>query len=93
MGLYLLCNNGGALTFGWGEVLGLLSSVALAGALVFGERGLAELDAVAVAGTQIAMSFVVSLVCALAFEAPVNLAAVQPIAWGTIAFSACFLRA
>lgn len=88
VGLYLLCNNGGALTFGWGEVLGLLSSVALAGALVFGERGLAELDAVAVAGTQIAMSFVVSLVCALAFEAPVNLAAVQPIAWGTIAFLA-----
>ena len=87
-GLYLLCSNGGALTFGWGEALALLSSVALAGALVFGERGLAELDVVAVAGTQIAASFVVSLVCALAFEPVVDVAAVQPFAWGTVAFLA-----
>lgn len=87
-GLYLLCNNGGALTFGPGEALALLSSAALAGALVFGERGLAELDAVAVAGTQIGMSFVVALVCALAFEPPIDVAAVQPLAWGTVAFLA-----
>lgn len=87
-GLYLLCSNGGALTFGWGEILALLSSVALAGALVFGERGLEKLDATTVAGTQIAASFVVALLCALAFEPPVNLAAVQPVAWGTIAFLA-----
>lgn len=90
VGLYLLCNNGGALTFGMGEVLAILSSVALAGALVFGEKSLAKLDAVSVAGTQIAASFVVALVCALAFEAPVDLTAVQPVAWGTIAFLALF---
>lgn len=88
VGLYLLCNNGGALVFGWGEILALLSSVALAGALVFGEKGLAKLDAVTVAGTQIAASFVVSLLCALAFEPMVNVVAVQPMAWGTIAFLA-----
>lgn len=88
VGLYLLCNNGGALVFGWGEALALLSSVALAGALVFGEKGLAKLDAVTVAGTQIAASFMVSLVCALAFEPLVDLATVQPMAWGTIAFLA-----
>lgn len=88
VGLYLLCSNGGALSFGWGEILALLSSVALAGALVFGERGLEKLDATAVAGTQIAASFVVALVCALAFEPPVDLAAVQPVAWGTVAFLA-----
>ena len=87
-GLYLLCSNGGAPVFGLGEVLALLSSVALAGALVFGERGLAKLDAVTVAGTQIAASFVVALACALAFEPMVDLAAVQPLAWGTIAFLA-----
>ncbi len=89
-GLYLLCSNGGAFALGWGEVLALLSSVALAGALVFGERGLERVDAVAVAGTQIAASFVMSLVCALAMEPPIDLAAVQPFAWGTIAFLVVF---
>lgn len=87
-GLYLLCSNGGAPSFGLGEILALLSSVALAGALVFGEKGLEQLDAVTVAGTQIAASFVVALACALAFEPPVNVLAVQPLAWGTIAFLA-----
>lgn len=87
-GLYLLCSNGGAPSFGLGEVLALLSSVALAGALVFGEKSLQQLDATTVAGTQIAASFAVALVCALAFEPPVNFATVQPVAWGTIAFLA-----
>lgn len=89
-GLYLLCSNGGSFSFGPGELLALLSSVALAGALVFGERGLEKLDAIAVSGTQIGMAFVLALGSALAFEAPVDLAAVQPAAWGTIAFLALF---
>ena len=83
-----MCSNGGAPSFGLGEILALLSSVALAGALVFGERGLEQLDATTVAGTQIVASFVVALACALVFEPPVNVAAVQPVAWGTIAFLA-----
>lgn len=87
-GLYLLCNKGGALSFGPGELLALLSAAAMAGALVFGERGLAQLDAVAVAGTQIALSFVVSFACALVFEPMVNVAHVKPFAWATIAFLA-----
>ena len=74
VGLYLLCSNGGAPSFGLGEILALLSSVALAGALVFGERGLEQLDATTVAGTQIVASFVVALACALVFEPPVNVA-------------------
>ena len=87
-GLYLLCSNGGSFDMGWGEILALISSVALAGALVFGERGLQRIDAMAVAGTQIAASFALSLVCALALEPLPNLATVQPFAWGTIAFLA-----
>ena len=66
----------------------LLCSNGGAGALVFGERGLEQLDATTVAGTQIVASFVVALACALVFEPPVNVAAVQPVAWGTIAFLA-----
>lgn len=88
LGLYLLCSNGGALTFGLGEILALASSVALAGALVFGQKGLAELDAISVAGSQIGMAFVLSLICALLFEPPVPLGDVAPFAWVTIAFLA-----
>ncbi len=38
-GLYLLCSQGGSLAVGPGELLALGSSVALAGALVFGKQG------------------------------------------------------
>lgn len=90
VGLYLLCSNGGASSFGLGEILALLSSVALAGALVFGQKGLEQLDAATVAGTQIAASFVVALLCAFAFEPPVDVVSVQPAAWGIIVFLALF---
>lgn len=87
-GLYLLCSSGGTLTFGLGEALALLGSATTAGALVFGAHGLKKLDAITIAGTQIAASFVLSVVCAVAMEPMVNVADVQPIAWGTIVFLA-----
>lgn len=87
-GLFLLCSNGGAFVFGAGEVLALLGSVGIACALVFGEKGLANLSVAAVSTTQIGMTFALSLVGALAFEPPLNVAAVQPVAWGVIAFLA-----
>ena len=68
VGLYLCAATGGAPSFGLGEILALLSSVALAGALVFGERGFGAADATTVAGTQIVASFVVALACALDFS-------------------------
>lgn len=89
-GLYLLCSQGGSLAVGPGELLALGSSVALAGALVFGKKALAELDAVTVAGTQIAVAFALCLGCALAWEPMLDVAAVQPVAWGIIAFLALF---
>lgn len=87
-GLYLLCSQGGSLSVGAGELMALGSSVALAVALVFGKEALAELDAVTVAGTQIAVAFLLCLGCAIVLEPPVNLAAVQPVAWGIILFLA-----
>lgn len=87
-GLYLLCCNGGSFSFGLGEVLALLSSAAIAGALVFGEEGLADLDAMVISGTQITVTFFLALACALIFEPPVNVAAVRPEAWAVIAFLA-----
>lgn len=88
VGLYLLCSSGGAFTFGPGEFCGLLTAVSLAGALVFGERGLARMDVVTVSGTQIFVTFIASLAGALLFDQPLNVAAVQPIAWGTVVFLA-----
>lgn len=87
-GLYLLCSSGGSFTFGWGELCGLLTAVSLAGALVFGERGLARMDVVTVSATQIFATFAFSLVGALLFDRPLDVAAVQPLAWGTVAFLA-----
>ncbi len=87
-GLYLLCSQGGSLAVGAGELFALASSVALAGALVFGKQALVELDAVTVAGTQIAVAFALCLGCALLWEPALNVAAVRPVAWGIIAFLA-----
>lgn len=89
-GLYLLCSNGGSFSFGWGELFAVLSSLSLAGALVFSQDALEKLDAVAISGAQIGVTFLMALACALAFEAPVDVAAVQPVAWGAIAFLALF---
>ncbi len=87
-GLYLLCSSGGSFTFGLGEVCALVTAISLAGALVFGERGLERMDVVTVSGAQIGITFVACLAGALLFEKPLDIAAVQPVAWGTIIFLA-----
>lgn len=87
-GLYLLCCNGGSFSFGAGEALSLLSSAAIAGSLVFGEKGLEKLSAPTIAGTQILAAFVLSLAAALAAEPVVDVATIEPVAWGVIAFLA-----
>lgn len=88
VGLYLLCSNAGTLSFGIGEILSLVAAASMAGALVFGQKGLSQLDAVSIAGSQIGMAFVLSLVCAVLLEGPIDTAAVTPSAWGIIAFLA-----
>lgn len=87
-GLFLLCSNGGSFAFGAGEALALLGSVGIACALVFGEKGLANLSVVTVSATQVGVTFVASLIGALAFEPPLDAAAVTLEAWAVIAFLA-----
>lgn len=89
-GMYLLCCDGGAFSFGVGEALALACSILLGGSLVLAEAALEELDAIAIAGTQIGMSFALSLVGALVLEAPPVLADVQPVAWAVIVYMALF---
>lgn len=86
LGLYFLCCNGGSFTFGWGEALGLLSSVAMAGSLVFGEKGLQNMNVMTISTTQIGFSFVASLIGALVLEPDFSVMQVEPSAWIIILF-------
>ena len=47
VGLFFLCGFGGLSGFGAGEVLSLLGALAMAAALLFGERALSEISAAA----------------------------------------------
>ena len=55
---------------------------------MFGERGMARMDVTAMSFAQIAVTFVVSLAGTFAFDGPLDVAAVQPEAWGVVAFLA-----
>lgn len=89
-GLYLLCCNGGALQFGWGELFGLASSAMFAASLVFGERGLGEIDPIALSTAQIGITFVAALAAAIAFEPVPAFELVPAASWVSIAFLGLF---
>lgn len=88
VGLYLLCSGGARFTFGWGEALALASSVFVAGSLVFGEKGLSALSAVAVSFTQLAFTAIACVVMALCIDGAPHFAAIEPTAWLVIAYLA-----
>ncbi len=88
VGLFLLCSGGGTLAFGWGEALSLLCSAACAAALVFSERGVVRTDVSALAFTQIAATFLLSLAGVLAFDRPLDVASVGFDAWAIVTFMA-----
>lgn len=80
-GLYLLCSNGGSFSFGFGELLGLLSSITMAGSLVFGEKGLQNMNVMTISTAQIGLTVIFSLLGALILEPDFQITAVQPNAW------------
>ena len=88
VGLYLLCCNGGSLSFGAGEVVGLASSVFFAAALVFGERGLGDVSAATLSVVQIGATFLAAVPLAAAFEPAPDVAAVSGMSWAAVAFLA-----
>lgn len=80
-GLYLLCSNGGAFTFGWGEVLAIFCAVTGAGAFVFGEKSLKDLDEITVSAVQTWLTFALSLPFSIFLEGRFDIMAVTPSAW------------
>ena len=87
-GLFLLCCNGGAFSFGWGEALALLDALCLAGMLVFGEKALKQMDVLAVTALQIGVTAAISLLGAVCFDDPAVLARADTVAWGTVVYLA-----
>lgn len=81
VGLYFLCCNGGSFSIGWGEALALLSSVAMAGSLVFGEKGLQDMNAMTISTMQVGITFGASLIGALVLEPNFHMTSVEPSAW------------
>ena len=87
-GLYLLCSNGGTFSFGWGETLGVLVAVCVAGALVWGEKSLKILSPLTVSLTQLLVTALISVPGALLFERGTDLSAIRPSAWWVIVYLA-----
>ncbi len=90
IGLYLLCFDGENLVFGKGEVTALITAISIAGALVFGEESLKQLDAVAVSAVQAGITALISLPCALIFESTEVLGRVTAPAWLVVLYLAIF---
>ena len=90
IGLYLLCFDGEKLVFGKGEVTALITALSIAGALVFGEESLKQLDAVAVSAAQAGITALISLPCALIFESIEVLSRVTLPAWLVVLYLAIF---
>lgn len=88
LGSYLLCGLGGLSSFGLGEVIALLSALMMAGALVFGGRALAKVDAITLSASQTAISAIAAIFCAFFFGAEWNLNVITFEIWGIIIYLA-----
>ena len=90
MGLYFLCFDGTSFVFGKGEVTALITAISIAGALVFGEESLKQLNPVTVSAVQAGITALISLPCALIFESTEVLSRVSLPAWLVILYLAIF---
>ncbi len=88
VGLYLLCCFGGLGGFGLGEMLSLFAALLMAGALLFGEKAMAQMSAVTLAAIQTATSAVVAALACFLFEGGVQLASATWTVWGIILYLA-----
>ncbi len=87
-GLFLLCGFGGLSGFGAGEVLSLLGALAMAAALLFGEKAMSELGAAALATVQIGVSALAAIIAALFLEGGVHISGAAGSVWAVILYLA-----
>lgn len=90
IGLYLISMNTGTFHLGTGEILSLICSLAMAGALVWGENSLNNFSPATVSFLQMGVTAIAGFVCALFLEPIPVLSAVEPKAWYIILYLAIF---
>lgn len=88
VGLYLMCGYGGLGGFGMGEVFSLISAALLAGALIFGERGVTKMSAMSLTCLQSGMSALMALICAVVFEHGISMENIDLKIWLIIIYLA-----
>lgn len=88
LGLYLLCANGAAFRLGTGDLLALCTALFIACGLVFGERALKRMDAIAVSTLQLGVTALLSTFLAFAMDDAATLSRVTPAAWAVVAYLA-----
>lgn len=87
-GLFLLCGFGGLSGFGAGETLSLMGALAMAAALLFGEKAMREMGAAALATVQIGVCAITALIMALLLEGGVHVPSAEGAVWGVILYLA-----
>ena len=88
IGLYLLCLKDGMLKVNMGDILALITAFAVAGALVFGEKAMEEMDAVALSAVQIGVTFIASVLGFFILESGLQMNDIHYEAWCIIAYLA-----
>lgn len=89
VGVFLLC-GGGQISINKGDLLSLAMAFFLAGSLVYGEKSLKHLDAMAVSTAQSGMTAIISLICAFVFDDVQLIPGIQPSAWLIVGYLAIF---
>ena len=88
LGLYFLCSFGGLSGFGPGEILSLSGALCMAGALLFGEKALSQMDALTLTAVQAGTSTLMAFLAALLLEGGVHIARATPGIWCVIVYLA-----
>ena len=84
--MYLICDNSGEFIFGFGEAVSLVCSLCYAFIITLSEKVLKNVDAMFLATFQAAVTGVMCMVIAPIFEGKLDITAIQPVAWGVIAY-------
>lgn len=88
VGMYMLCGFGGLNGFGAGEIWSLICALLEAGALVFGEKALHNVNPLTLTTMQTAMSAFMAIVCAFIFEGGIHTEMATPSIWLVIVYLA-----
>lgn len=88
IGMYFLCGNGGSFSFGWGELLALLSALTGAGMLTYSSKHVCDIGPFALSAAQSAVTSIVCFIFALIFEDLHSLAYVSAQGWWCVIYLA-----